>query len=145
MAPSKDQLPTMTDVPAPKLVHYPPSPRGKSLPGLGTSKDAVTAVFDELHAGDLAKRIFEADGAYVIVQLKAHDQPQIAEFDKSADTKIAELRNARAQLAVENWLKTRCEALATNNKIKMDQSLFRETDDKGNVKDSGYRPCISFR
>jgi parvulin-like peptidyl-prolyl isomerase len=141
---SKDVLPPMSEVAKPGLEHIGPTPRQKPLPGLGSSKPAIDAVFDELHPGDYAKKVYEADGAYVVVQLRDRQQPNVADFDKNADERVAQLRAERAQAFVEGWMKTRCEALAKDKKIVPASDKIIERDDQGRPLPVAYRPCMSF-
>lgn len=145
VAASTEQLPALGDVPEPNVVRFGPSPRGKQMPGLGSSTEAIGAVFGELQPGELAKRVYEADGAYIAMQLIARVEPNVEEFDKTADRRVAELREQRGQAFLENWLKTTCEALAKDGKIKPAQGLLVERDDQGNILPIGYKPCMSFR
>lgn len=145
LAASSEQLPTLRDVPEPHIVRFGPSSRGKQMPGLGSSKEAIAAVFDELQPGNIAKQVYEADGAYIAIQLIARVQPNVDEFDKSADRRVAELRQTRGQEFLDAWLKTKCETLAKEGKIKPAQQLLVERDEQGNLLPIGYKPCMSFR
>ncbi len=144
LAPSKDQLPAIGDVPKAHVNRLGPSPRSKQMPGLGQSKEAVDAVFDELKPGELAPRIFFADNAYILVQLVSRAQPNVTDFDKEADHRVAELRQSRGQAFVEEWLKEKCEALAKDGKIKPNAELILDHDDQGKILPTQYRPCMSF-
>jgi parvulin-like peptidyl-prolyl isomerase len=142
---SKDQLPAMTEVEKPGLEHVPATPRQKALPGLGSSKQAATAVFDELKPGDIAAKVYDAGGSYVLVQLRDRQQPNVTDFDKDADDRVAQLRTARAQAFLETWLKTKCQALAQEKKIIPATEKITERDDNGKLLPITYRPCQSFR
>lgn len=142
---SSEQLPTLGDVPEPHTVRFGPSARGKQMPGLGSSKEAIAAVFDGLQPGNIAKQVYEADGAYIAIQLIARVQPNVADFDKTADRRVAELRETRGQQFLDDWLKTKCEALAKEGKIKPAKQLLVERDEQGNILPIGYKPCMSFR
>jgi hypothetical protein len=93
----------------------------------------------------LAKRVYEADGGYIVMQLISRRSPKVEDFEKDADRMVEELRAQRGQLFVEQWMKERCEKLAKDGKISVNPGLLRETDDAGNVVQSQYRPCMSFR
>jgi phosphohistidine phosphatase SixA len=75
----------------------------------------------------LAKRVYEGDGGYAVVQLITRQDPNTAEFDKDADRLVAELRQARAQAFVEEWMKTKCEQLVKDGRITPNAGLVRET------------------
>ncbi len=145
MKPSSDQLPQMNPVAAPNVSRAGPTPRAARLPELGTSKAAAKAVFDELAINDLGKQIYQVGDSYVIVQLIDRQQPKMEDFDKDADQRIRGLRDRRGQELLEGWLKEQCEALAKANRIKPNQSLIRDLDEKGNSGPAFYRPCMSFR
>ncbi len=147
LTPSKDVLPAFaTDMVKPKVVNHGPVPRLKSLPAVGASTPAINALFEEMSAGMLAKQVYQADdGSYVLLQLTEKSAPKVEEFDKVADQEIKEMRDLRAMIAVEQWLKTRCEALAKDSKIKPLADLISESDDKGAPLPAVYRPCMSFR
>jgi parvulin-like peptidyl-prolyl isomerase len=141
---SNDVLPPLGAIEKPSLEHIGPTPRSTELPGLGASKAAATAVFDELKPGEYAKKVYEADGAFVVIQLRDRQQPNVADFDKTADDRIAQLRATRAQSFVETWLKTKCEALAKDKKIIPATDKITDRDDDGKLEQTGYRPCMSF-
>ncbi len=142
---SKDQLPAMTEVEKPGLEHVPATPRQKQLPALGSSKQAAAAVFDELKPGDIASKVYDADGTYVLIQLRDRQQPNIADFDKDADDRVAALRAQRAEAFLESWLKTKCEALAKDGKIIPSNEKIVERDDNGKPLPITYKPCMLMR
>ncbi len=144
--PSKDQLPAMADIPKAHVTRYGPAPRSPQMPGLGQNKDAINAVFDELEQGALATKIYEGEhGDYILVQLVQRQKPNVADFDKDADERVASLREQRAQAFLNEWLKERCEKLVKDGKIVTNNELLVERDDQGRVLPTQYRPCISFR
>jgi hypothetical protein len=143
--PSKDVLPQFGEVAKAKLNRLGPAPRQPKMPGLGSSKEAVDALFEELGTGNLAKKVYEGDnGSYVVLQLINRAQPNVADFDKTADAEIARMQEARGKAAVHAWLKARCEVLTKANKIRPAADKIRETDDKGNPAPTVYQPCMSF-
>jgi parvulin-like peptidyl-prolyl isomerase len=142
---TKDPLPAMSDIPKPSLQHIGPAPREKQMPGLGASKAAIAAVFDELQPGNLAKKVYDADGGFIVVQLRERQQPNVADFDKNADDRVAQLRDARAHAFLESWMKTKCQALAKDKKIIVAPDKLIDHDDNGKAISLGYKPCSSFR
>jgi hypothetical protein len=143
--PSKDQLPAMAEVAKPHVVRYGPAPRAPSMPGLGNSKAAQDAVFDELEVGRIADKVYEANGDFIVLQLEGREKPNVADFDKSADQRVEELREHRASEFVNTWLRERCEQLAKDGKIQVNPDLIAEHDDQGRALPTQYHPCISFR
>lgn len=145
LTPSKDQLPAMGNVEKPHLERFGPSARAKQMPGLGQSKQAIDAVYGgDLHPGDLAKKVYEAQGAFVVIQLVDRKTPNVKDFDKDADRRTAELRTTRANAFLNDWMRTKCEALAKDNKIKPNPELLIERDDAGKLLPVTYKPCMSF-
>jgi parvulin-like peptidyl-prolyl isomerase len=142
VTPTKDDLPKV-DVPV-KVVHEGPAPRMYVLPGFGRSKEISDALFDELGKNQLGKKVYQVGDDYFVIQLVEKTTPDIKDFDKEAEEATAELRQARATEAVDSWLRTRCDTLVQQNKIKVNPDLLRETDDKGNVVQVRYQPCQSF-
>jgi parvulin-like peptidyl-prolyl isomerase len=142
---SNDVLPAFGEIKKPSVTSYGPVPRMKELPALGGDKDAINAVFDELSDGMIAKRVYEHNGTFLVLQLKAKAQPKVEEFDKVADQEINELRQLRGYFALESWLKDRCVTLAKDGKIKPMADLIRESDDAGKTLPVVYQPCMTFR
>lgn len=115
------------------------------MSGIGSSKEAAAALFDELSPGMLAKRVYEGDGAYTVVQLITRHDPDTAEFDKDGDRLVEELRQSRGQAFVEEWMKAKCEQLAKDGRVTPNAGLVRETDDTGKALPVTYKPCMSFQ
>lgn len=145
VVPSTDTLPAFDTVKPPNVSRFGPAPRSSSMSGLGTSKDAVAALFDELSPGMLAKKVYEADGGFVLMQLISRSAPKVEDFEKEADRLVQELRANRGQAFLEEWLKERCEKLAKDGRIKPNDALLREFDDAGKPLPVTYKPCMSFQ
>jgi hypothetical protein len=142
---SKDLLPQLGDVPKAKVNRLGPSPRQAKMPGVGGAKDAVDALFDDLAPGSVAKNVYEGDGGkFVVIQLINRSQPNVEDFDKTADAEIAQMQQARGKAALGQWLKGRCDTLSKVGKIKPAADRIRETDDKGNPAPTVYHPCMYF-
>jgi hypothetical protein len=113
------------------------------MPGVGASKAAIGALFDELTPGSMAKKLYEGDnGAYVVLQLVNRTRPEVAEFDKTADAEIAQMRKARSVTALYGWLRARCETLAKSGRIAPAPELIRESDDQGRQTQTVYHACM---
>jgi parvulin-like peptidyl-prolyl isomerase len=145
MTPSKEQLPQLSPVEKPKLERFVRKPRAKPMEGLGSSAEAIAAVFDQLAPGSLAKTIYQTDEGYIVIQLiDRPPPPDKSTFDKQADERIAALRRVRAETFVEQWLKDRCEKLYKSGQIKANEELLVERNDEGKVLPVTYRPCWTF-
>ena len=145
LAPSTDVLPQFGDIKKPKAIPYTGIQRQKDMPGLEGVADAATTLFDTLKVGMLGPKVYDTPDGYVLIQLMEKKAPVEADFEKVAETEIARLRGIRGRMAVEAWLKSRCEALAKDGKIKPLGDLINETDDAGQPLPQVYKPCMSFR
>jgi hypothetical protein len=145
ITPSADKLPEFGTVEPPHVARFGPAPRTSTMSGIGSSKEAIAALFDELSPGMLAKKVYEGDGAYYVMQLITRADPKVEDFDKEADRLVEELRAQRAQAFLESWMKERCEQLAKDGRISVNSGLLRETDDTGKTLPSTYKVCMSFR
>jgi hypothetical protein len=145
LTPSPDQLPAFDNVPAPFVTRYGPAPRSVPMSGLGSSKEAVAALFDELSPGGLATRVYEADGAYIVMQLVARAQPKVEEFEEQGDKLVEDLRALRARVFVEEWLGERCKKAVEDKKIKPNPQLIQDFDDAGKPLPVTYTPCRQFQ
>ena len=138
---TKDQLPQLGTVEKPKIVHYSSQSRTPTLPGL--SKELTPVVFDELTAGTLAKRVYEVEGNYVLLQIANKTQAKVEDFEKEADRYISRLQLVRSYSAVEDWIEERCKALHKDKKIVPMKELVSETDEKtGKAAPQVYQPCM---
>jgi hypothetical protein len=125
----------MGSVAKPKVNKFGPAPRQGTMQGLGHAKAAIEALFGELTPGAVGKQVYEGDaGAYILVQLVERTQPKVEDFDKTADSELTRMRDARGKAALHDWLKGRC---ATLDRV-------RESDDKGNPAPRVYKPCMYF-
>jgi hypothetical protein len=143
MVPSKDVLPAFDVVP-PMVEVYGPTAHTDPLPGIGSSKEIGNALFDELGAGMIAKKVYASDGNYVVIQETAKNQPKVEDFEKKAPVIIEQLRQKRAQAFLADWLGARCEELAKANRITPAPSLIHEFDDQGNPLPITYHPCFTM-
>jgi hypothetical protein len=149
MTPTKDVLPQFGDAGV-KVEAQGPAPRMATLPGIGKSRAASDALFDVLGEGETSKKIYqtvdkEGGVRYFVIALVEKTQPKVADFEKEADADLDELREQRAAETLDGWLKDKCESLAKDGKIKVNQELLRETDDKGNLIQTQYHPCMTFQ
>jgi hypothetical protein len=101
---SKDQLPEFGELKKPVVDHVGPLPHEPLLPGVGASKEASTALFDELAPGMLGKKVYEfvpshemdvstklaLQGTYVVIQLRDRATPHIEDFEKDYDWLVNE-------------------------------------------------------
>ncbi len=139
--PTKDPLPAFADMPKPALKKFGPFPRVPQLPGIG--KDLVGVVFDELTAGMLAKRVYEVDGSFILVQVTTKGEASMDEFEKDSPALIGRMRMMRAGFLVEDFLKSRCQQLDKDGKITVPRELMQPATDD-DKKPVAYKPCMTF-
>ncbi|MDQ3341439.1 MAG: peptidylprolyl isomerase [Myxococcota bacterium] len=138
---TKDQLPQFATVEKPKIVHFSSESRKSTLPGL--AKEMTPVIFDELSAGMLAKRVYEVEGNYVLVQVTNKTQAKVEDFEKEADRYVSRLQLVRSYSAVEDWIEERCKALHKDKKIVPMKELVSESDEKtGKPAPQVYQPCM---
>jgi hypothetical protein len=111
--------------------------------GFHPTAEIKTALFDQLADGKVADRVYLVDGQYTVVQLVKKTVATPADFDKKADTAVADMARERGFRLLTSFLHDRCFALANDHKITYDQQLVAHTDDKGKQTLS-YRPCESL-
>jgi parvulin-like peptidyl-prolyl isomerase len=141
--PTKDVLPVFGEIAKPSLKKHGPYPRVEQLPGLG--KELVPVVFDEMTGGMLAKRVYEADGAFILVQVTAKGEASMDEFEKDAPALVGRMRMTRAAYLVEDWLKARCVALDKDGKITVPDEFKNPTPDEDKKPVMPYKTCMTFR
>lgn len=141
--PTKDELPKFADIPKQSAKKFGPYPRVPQLPGIG--KELVPVVFDELSAGMLAKRVYEVDGNYVLVQVTTKGEASMEQFDKDAPAIVGQMRMMRAMNLVDDFLKSRCQQLEKDGKITVPADLKQAATDDNNKPVQTYRACMTFR
>ncbi|MBX3160840.1 MAG: SurA N-terminal domain-containing protein [Deltaproteobacteria bacterium] len=137
IVPTTDPLPEFERF-APKDVRYENEGRRPSMPGVGK---LTALLFDELREGQVAKRVYEQNDVYVVIQLVKKGQPVEGEFEKDAERYIEELRVARSRTVIDDFLYNQCTTLVREKKI----TTYRgdEHDDNGNVTRK-FSPCFTF-
>jgi peptidyl-prolyl cis-trans isomerase D len=98
------------------------SRRGDSVADIGTSKELAKKAF-ELPIGELAGP-FEVAGAYVIVQVKEHKDPDLKDFDKRKAELTRQAEQGKWFSTAEAYAKDRCVELRDSNRIKVNDELM---------------------
>lgn len=144
MAPSSDKLPEFGPIAKASVTRLGPVARSNRLVDFGEAPALVGMLFDTLQPNGLADGVYDAQGAYAIVQLVSRSQPDMKEFEKKADNMIQLIKQRRSGDALMGWLKDRCETLYKAGKIKPAADLIREYDDQGKPLPTSYKPCITY-
>ena len=90
----------------------------------------------------LAKRVYEAEGAYVLVQVTQKAQAKVEDFEKDAEQYIARLQFVRSMVAAEDWIEQRCKALSKSKDIVPAKAYITEQTDEGKPAPQIYQPCM---
>jgi len=143
---SSDTLPAFSDVEKPSIERIGPMVRDReNIERLGKSRELIRAVFDELSPGMIGPRVYEVDGAFVVVQLQDKKLAKVDDFDKQADRLVANLASERGEQLLSRWIAERCHKLVAEKKIEFSQDKVAERDPEGRPTKVTYRPCESMQ
>ena len=112
--------------------------------GFHPTAELKTALFDQLAEGKVADHVFLIDGQYAVVQLIKKTVATPADFEKKADTAVADLSRERGFRLLTGFLHDRCFALKKDDKISFEASLVTHVDDTTQKKTMSYSPCQSL-
>ncbi len=144
MAPSSDKLPEFGPIAKASVTRLGPVARSNRLVDFGEAPALIGMLFDTLQPNGLADGVYDAQGAYAIVQLVSRAQPDMKEFETKAEGMIQRIKQRRSGDALMGWLKDRCEASYKAGKIKPAADLVREFDDQGKPLPTAYKPCMTY-
>ena len=140
-----DGLTRPANLKMPKIQNRGPFMRDiKQIPGLGESKKALQAIFAGLELGQVAPGVFEIGNDYVILELAGLTEPDLDQFTKDEPQLLQQARLEKAQDVLGQWLKDRCEKVAKDGDIQVNQTLFEVTNDQGQKVKGNYKPCQFF-
>lgn len=117
---------------APKVQSIGPFQRDAEgeITGLGKSKELMDVIFDQLADGQLAPKVYEVDGNFVVVQVVSRKNPDPAKFTEEEKARI--MRSIAAERGyglLRDWVETRCKALVNAGKVGINQSLLAQLSD----------------
>ncbi|HTJ47046.1 MAG TPA: SurA N-terminal domain-containing protein [Kofleriaceae bacterium] len=139
--PTTDPLPKLDTV---KLGFIHVSPRPRDAHATGDEKALLTELFDVLADKGYASRVFKIDGNYQIVQLLHKKTPEMEQFDKNVDDRVATLATERGNRLLTKWLHDRCKALKQKGKITYEPSLVQREGADGKMVQMAYDACMQF-
>lgn len=144
-APADEVVPMPEDVAPPKVRQIGPFTRTPDgVPEVGADEELVDYIFDNLQTNQLADRVFEVGGDFVLIQMKNRTRPDLDKFAEDESTYIESFSNSRGQQATDEWLLERCQDLIAREKVSINRTLIQETDDQGNVLPLTYTPCSNL-
>lgn len=113
------------------------SRRGDIVQDIGISKELAKKAF-EMKPGEVAGP-FDVGSAWVVVRVKEHHDPDLADFEKRKADIMREYQRTKWAELVDNWSKEKCVEVRDDGRIKVNTDVLEyETADKQPVK---YEPC----
>jgi peptidyl-prolyl cis-trans isomerase D len=113
------------------------SRRGEIIQDIGISKELAKQAFD-LKMGETAGP-FDVGTGYVVVRVKEHKDPDLADFEKRKADIVRESERTKWAELVDTWSKQRCVEVRDDGRIKVNpEALEYEGVGKGVLK---YEPC----
>jgi peptidyl-prolyl cis-trans isomerase D len=114
------------------------SRRGAMVQGIGPAATLAKAAFELSSEAPLAGP-FQELGSFIVVKLKEHMKPDMAEFEKEKQRLADDAAQRKAQMVVMDWARRRCQEVKEAKKIDVNLDLLRyEGGPEGAV---SYEPC----
>jgi peptidyl-prolyl cis-trans isomerase D len=114
------------------------SRRGSMVQGVGPAATLAKAAFELSSEAPLAGP-FQELGSFIVVKLKEHMKPDMAEFEKEKQRLAEDAAQRKAQMVVMDWARRRCLEVKEAKKIDVNLDLLRyEGGPEGAV---AYEPC----
>ena len=112
--------------------------RGAMVQGIGPAPTVAKAAFELTSEAPLAGP-FQELGSFIVVRLKEHMKPDMAEFEKEKSRMVDDAVQQKAQAVVMDWARQRCQEAKEAKKIDVNLDLLRyEGGPEGAV---AYEPC----
>ena len=144
--PLDKQFPADADAktPGPKLQHAVGVARvGGFVQGLGSAPDVIKAVFDELSIGDVAPKVYEVGGDYVVVKLIKRDAPDMEKFQTEKTKLASEMAQSKGQIELGELAASQCRRAKEAGQISYDPMLVEYSETEGKQK-TAYSPCSTL-
>ncbi|HEX8954510.1 MAG TPA: peptidylprolyl isomerase [Polyangia bacterium] len=113
------------------------SRRGEMIQDIGISKELAKRAF-ELKTGEVAGP-FDVGSAWVVVRVKDHRDPDLADFEKRKSEIIREYQRTKWAELVDNWSKQRCAEVRDDGRIKVNSEVLEY--EVGGKSPIAYQPC----
>ncbi len=98
------------------------SRRGEMVQDIGVSKELAKKAF-ELKVGEIGGP-FEVGGGYVVVRIKEHKEPDLADFDKRKAELMREYQRTKYAEVLDSWSKQRCVEARDDGHIKVNDEIL---------------------
>ena len=113
------------------------SRRGEMVQDIGISKELAKRAF-ELKTGEVAGP-FDVGSAWVVVRVKEHRDPDLADFDKRKGEIVREYERTKWAELVDNWSKQKCAEVRDDGRIKVNGDVLEY--EVGGKSPIAYQPC----
>jgi peptidyl-prolyl cis-trans isomerase D len=111
---------------------------GANVAGIGKAPVLAKAIFALTEAEPLAGPIEEV-GSFIVVKLKEHKQPDLAEFEKNKIGLLEDAAKRKGSMVVMEWALERCREARDSKQIQVNTDLLRyEGGPEGAIQ---YEPC----
>jgi peptidyl-prolyl cis-trans isomerase D len=111
--------------------------RGSAVAGIGPAPSVAKAAFTLTTEAPFAGP-FQELGSFIVVKLKEHQKPDMAEFQKQKTRLEDEAADQKAQVVVMDWTRQRCQTAKDGKKIDVNLDLLRYEGPETPV---SYEPC----
>lgn len=113
------------------------SRRGEMIQDIGISKELAKRAF-ELKTGEVAGP-FDVGSAWVVVRVKEHRDPDLADFEKRKSEIVREYERTKWAELVDNWSKQKCTEVRDDGRIKVNSEVLEY--EVGGKSPIAYQPC----
>ena len=114
---------------------------GAMVEGIGVSNDLGKAAFALTTAAPLAGP-FEVAGSWIIVRLKEHKDPDMAEFEKKKAELVRDAELTKWIEVLTDWTHARCVEARDGKRIQINREEMRYED---SGEPPAYEPCLGRR
>ncbi len=135
-------LPVEPDLVKPKVREVGPFTRDPEgvIRSIGKSQALMSALFDDLSAGELAPQLYEVGESFVIAQLVSRDEPNLADFEENRVERVQNLSFERGFRNLRAWIESRCSALIDAQAIGINTPLMNQLGTENEGDEFSYRP-----
>jgi len=112
--------------------------RGATVQGIGPAATVAKAAF-ALTSESPFGGPFQELGSFIVIKLKEHQKPDMAEFDKEKQRLADDAAQQKAQAVVMDWTRRRCVEAREAKKIDVNMDLLRY--EGGPENPVAYEPC----
>src|SRR5207249_2170784 len=102
--------------------------------------------FEEMKVGEVADKVFEVSGDYVVARLAKRDEADMQKFQTEKDRFSAQLAQMKGAVAVDELLATQCNRAYKAGLISFDLGLVEYSDsESAKGPRPEYVPCATLR